>query len=107
MKKFPPFMLFLSLLFSACLLVSSATAQDSGRKAKTRVEPVYPDVARQLDISGAVRLQVTVGPDGRVKQVKVLGGHPLLAEAASNAVKQWRFEPGPESIEIVFVEFKH
>lgn len=96
----------LALLFGACLLVTPAAAQESGRRAKDRVNPVYPEVARQLDITGAVRLQVTVGPDGKVRQVKLLGGHPLLADAAMTAVKQWRYEPGPESVETVLVEFK-
>ena len=107
MKKSVPIRLLLALLFLVCLLVSPAGAQESSRRTRSRVDPIYPDVARQLDITGAVRLQVTVAADGHVKQVKVLGGHPLLADAATSAVSKWKYEPGAESVETVLIEFKH
>lgn len=66
------------------------------RKAKTKVAPVYPELARRMNISGVVKIQVTVAPNGTVKEVKLLGGHPVLANAALDAVKKWRFEAGPE-----------
>lgn len=79
--------------------------EELSRKAKTRVAPVYPDVARRMSIAGIVRLSVVVAPNGTVKSSKPIGGHPLLVDAAMDAMKQWKFEAGPtESSGIV--EFK-
>jgi len=76
------------------------------RKVKTRVSPVYPDIARRMNINGVVRLEVVVAPNGSVKNVKALGGHPVLVNAAQDAVKRWKFESGPEEssgvIELTF-----
>jgi TonB family protein len=58
-----------------------------------RVEPEYPEEARQQEIQGAVVLDVRISPDGAVQVVNVLSGPPLLADAATHAVKQWRFRP--------------
>jgi TonB family protein len=65
------------------------------RKPKTKVSPVYPDVARRMSITGTVRLAVVVAPNGSVKSAKAIGGHPVLVNAAMDAMKQWRFEPAP------------
>ena len=66
------------------------------RKSKVQVPAVYPALARQMHVVGTVKIVVTVSPNGSVTNAKVVGGHPLLAEAALDAVKQWRFEPSPE-----------
>jgi TonB family protein len=58
-----------------------------------RVEPEYPEEARQQNIQGPVVLEVRIARDGAVQEVKVLSGQPLLADAAMAAVKQWRFKP--------------
>jgi TonB family protein len=42
-----------------------------------------------------VKILVTVSPNGSIKEAKLMGGHPLLANAALDAIKQWRFEPAP------------
>lgn len=77
------------------------------RKIKTRVSPVYPDIARRFSISGVVRLAVVVAPNGNVKSTKVLGGHPVLVNAAEDAVKKWKFEPAAEENSgVVEVTFK-
>lgn len=82
-----------------------ANTEDLSRKAKTKVLPVYPDVARRMSIAGTVRLAVVVSPNGTVKSSKPVGGHPLLVDAAMDAMKRWKFETGPtESSGIV--EFK-
>jgi TonB family protein len=70
-------------------------AEELSRKAKTKVLPVYPDVARRMSIAGTVRLAVVVAPNGTVKSSKPVGGHPLLVNAALDAMKQWKFEAGP------------
>ena len=58
-----------------------------------RVQPVYPPLARQTRISGNVRLHVILGKDGTVQQVEVISGHPLLVQAAMDAVRQWVYRP--------------
>jgi TonB family protein len=84
-----------------------AKAEELPRKAKVRIEPVYPDVARRMNIAGTVRLVVIVAPNGNVKSSKPVGGHPLLVNAATDAIKRWRFEPGPaESSGIVEFKFQ-
>ncbi|MFY9558714.1 MAG: energy transducer TonB [Terriglobales bacterium] len=66
------------------------------RKLKTKVAPVYPELARRMNITGVVKVQVTVDKNGGIKNPKLVGGHPILANAALDAVKKWRYEAGPE-----------
>lgn len=54
---------------------------------------MYPDIARQARVQGAVILDCVIGPDGRVSDVNVLRSIPLLDQAAIDAVKQWRYTP--------------
>jgi protein TonB len=58
-----------------------------------KVDPVYPVLARQARVSGIVELLGVLGTDGRIHELKVLRGHPLLIGAALEAVRQWIFEP--------------
>ena len=58
-----------------------------------RVQPVYPPLARQTRISGTVRLHAIIGKDGTIQQLEVMNGHPLLQQAALDAVRQWRYKP--------------
>jgi TonB family protein len=77
------------------------------RRAKTKVEPFYPELARKMQISGTVKIEVTVAPNGAVKEARVVGGHPVLANAALDAARKWRFEPGPtESTGIIDFKFE-
>jgi TonB family protein len=77
------------------------------RRAKTRVSPVYPELARKMNLSGTVKVEVVVAPNGTVKEAKVVGGHPVLANAALEAVRKWRFEPAAmESSGVVDFKFE-
>ncbi len=58
-----------------------------------RVQPVYPPLARQTRISGTVRLHAIIGKDGTIQSLEVMSGHPLLQQAALDAVRQWRYQP--------------
>ena len=58
-----------------------------------RVDPVYPPLARQARISGTVELTGVIGIDGRIRELLVVHGHPFLAKAALEAVRQWTYEP--------------
>ena len=103
------FMLMAAFGCALALHPSPAKAQEThggARKVKEKVTPQYPELARKLNIHGKVKLEAVVGPDGKVKSTKVIGGHPLLVTAAQDAMKQWKFEPGPaESTQIVEFDF--
>jgi len=58
-----------------------------------KVPPVYPEEARQAHISGTVRLHVIIAKDGTMKELELVSGHPLLAPAALDAVRQWVYQP--------------
>jgi len=58
-----------------------------------RVQPIYPPLARQTRISGTVRLHAIISKDGTIQQLEVISGHPLLQQAALDAVRQWRYQP--------------
>jgi protein TonB len=57
------------------------------------VRPQYPALARSALIQGAVVLQATIGKDGSIQNLHMLSGHPLLIQAAMDAVRQWRYRP--------------
>ena len=65
------------------------------QKAKliNKVDPVYPDEARDKRIEGTVALNVVLGTEGNVVRIAVMSGHPLLVQAATDAVRQWRYQP--------------
>jgi protein TonB len=62
-------------------------------KLISKVDPVYPNIARQARISGTVELAVIIGPDGHVQDAHVISGHPLLRAAAMDVVPQWVYQP--------------
>ena len=77
------------------------------RRAKSKVQPTYPELARKMNISGTVKIEVTVAPNGSVKEARIVGGHPVLAGAALDAAKKWRFDPAPaESSGIIDFKFE-
>ena len=70
---------------------TTAENPPSAAEVLHRVEPQYPEDARQQGIQGAVVLEVHIGGDGAVQDVQVVSGQPELAQASMDAVKQWRF----------------
>lgn len=58
-----------------------------------RVQPVYPELARQARIQGPVRLRAVISRTGTIENLQALSGHPMLVSAAVNAVRQWRYRP--------------
>lgn len=58
-----------------------------------KVEPIYPEIAKKARVAGIVLLQIVVDESGRVSEVKVLSGHPMLVQAAVDAVKKWAYTP--------------
>jgi periplasmic protein TonB len=58
-----------------------------------RPDPIYPELARRAHISGTVLLEAVIDEEGSIAEIKVLSGHPLLREAAVQAVKRWKYSP--------------
>jgi TonB family protein len=88
------------------LRAQSSSSTDEKRPLKHLVQPEYPELAKKLNLTGTVRIEVTISPDGTVKRSKVLGGHPLLASEAERAAQKTTFQPGPkETIEIIDFKF--
>ena len=86
-----------ALLFAVGFVSLSAVAQSveqtGDRKVTQKINPVYPELARHTNIGGVVKLEATISASGQVKNVKVIGGHPLLAGAAEDALRRWKYEP--------------
>src|SRR5258708_17055576 len=58
-----------------------------------KVNPNYPPLARQARIQGQVLLQAEISKDGSIQNLRLISGHPMLAPAAIEAVKQWKYKP--------------
>jgi TonB family protein len=102
--------LCVGILGLATTLATSSPAwsqqEELNRKVKSKVNPVYPEIARRMAITGVVKVEVVVAPNGNVKNTKIIGGHPVLANAAVDAVKKWKFEPASgESTGIIEIKF--
>lgn len=86
------------------LLVFMVQAEsESARAIKSRVPPNYPELARRMHVSGVVVVEAKVDTEGKVVDVKPVSGNQMLSNAAQEAVRKWRFEPGPK-IDMVEVE---
>jgi protein TonB len=72
--------------------------------AISRPQPIYPPLAKQARIQGVVRLEAMISKNGTIENLKVIQGHPLLVQAALDAVKQWRYKPtilNNEPVEVI------
>jgi TonB family protein len=94
----------LTVFSGAALSAQTGTADESKRRVKTKVAPVYPELAKRMSVGGRVKIEVVITPDGHVRSTRVVGGHPLLVQACQDAVKEWKFLPAPEETTMV-VEF--
>jgi TonB family protein len=95
-----------SAVFALALSLALPARAGDDRAVKTRVPPVYPEIAKRLRITGEVKLEATVDADGKVKAVKAVSGNHVLGEAAEEAVRKWRFEAGTgDAIVVVGVNF--
>jgi TonB family protein len=87
------------------LLVATGTAADHQRALVHSQGPQYPDIAKKMDLHGSVKLKIWITPDGTVRKLEYIGGHPLLAESALKAVKTWKYTPATQESEMT-VEIK-
>ena len=95
-----------ALLAFYCLLATPLLGAES-RRVKRMNQPQYPPMALRMRVEGVVKLETVVNGDGRVEDVKVVSGHPLLKATASECVKQWQYEPtGEKTVVPVEVTFK-
>jgi TonB family protein len=99
----------LALALALCAVSATSLGAQSApltrRPVRHMVTPVYPDLAKKLNLTGTARIEVTIGPDGAVKHTRVIGGHPVLAAEAERAAEKSTFEAGPaETTEVI--EFK-
>ncbi|MGA7078935.1 MAG: TonB family protein [Terriglobales bacterium] len=104
------FLTILVLLYSLFIPISAPSQSQadstSRRRVVLRTAPAYPALARSMALTGVVRVEVVVSPDGSAKTVGVKGGHPVLTQAVVNAVHNWKWEPAAhESRELVEVKF--
>jgi TonB family protein len=76
------------------MMLSIPSLGASERAIKTRVAPVYPEIAKRLHIAGIVKVEATVSADGKVTDVKTISGNHMLSPAAEDAVRQWKFAQG-------------
>ncbi len=99
------------LLGASAVAPLKVSAQDNAaeagkRKVRIKVAPEYPALAKQMNVTGKVKIEATVAADGHVMSTRVVGGSPLLVNAALDALKKWHFEPAAkESTEIVEFAF--
>jgi TonB family protein len=90
----------------AAMHASLVSAQEIDRKIKSKVLPEYPTLAKHMNLVGTVRVQITVATNGTVKNAKLVGGHPILANPALEAVRKWRYEAAAqESTGVVEIRF--
>lgn len=82
------------ILALAALLATPAHASDE-RAVKSKVPPVYPEIAKRMRIEGVVKVEATIDAEGKVVDVKIVSGNSMLSPAAADAVRKWRFVPAP------------
>ncbi len=102
----------LATLLGVCGTISmqgqTSTKPKNGRKVIVEVKPEYPAYLKSIHIEGIVRLKAVVTPEGKVSDVEIHGGNPILAENAVKAVKMWKYAPGPaQTDEEIVLNFGH
>src|ERR1700730_9553048 len=98
---------FIALTTGLATAQNASASAKSDRKVSTRVAPNYPDLAKRMHMRGVVRIEAVVRPNGSVKSTRVLGGNPVLVDAALDAVGKWKFESAQnETTEVVQLVFE-
>jgi TonB family protein len=98
---------FKYILLSLVLLAGTVYGAEQSERAVVKKEnPEYPKIAKDMNLHGAVKLKIWIKPDGSVRRLEYVGGHPLLAESALKAVKNWKYATSDkESTQVVEVKF--
>jgi TonB family protein len=82
-----------TVLAMALILTALTLPAQDARRAISSPVPVYPEVAKRLRLVGVVKVQVVVAPDGRIKETRVIGGHPVLVSSVEETLKNWKYAP--------------
>jgi TonB family protein len=85
------FRLFQAAALALVVAMAMPVRAADDRAVKSRVPPIYPELAKRMKISGVVKIEATVSPEGKVTAVKTLSGSRALQTAAEDAVHQWKF----------------
>jgi TonB family protein len=93
------------IVFWIALLSGTVYAAEHPRTVVHSEDPEYPEVAKRMGLHGTVKLRLWITPDGTVRRVEYIGGHPLLAESALKAVKNWKYAVATQESETT-VEIK-
>jgi len=106
MRKVASWMAVGLVALAALAAAQNPVTSASARKINSRVAPAYPELAKKMRIQGVVKIEAVVRPNGSVKATRVLGGNPVLVDAAADAVTKWKFEPASaETTEVVQLTF--
>jgi len=92
-KTFSKFWMVLALAFAIAVTAAVSSAQQ-GRKHVSNPQPEFPEVAKRMNLSGVVKVEIVIGADGEIKDTKIVGGHPVLVDAVQKALKKWKYAPG-------------
>jgi TonB family protein len=101
---FSKFWMVVALAFAMALTPAASFGQQ-GRRPVSNPQPEYPDVAKKMNLSGVVKVEVVIGADGQIKDAKVIGGHPVLIDSVERALKKWKYAPGSSETKEL-LEFK-
>jgi TonB family protein len=94
------------IVFSSSSSFAQEQPEAATRKIVSKVVPDYPELARKMKITGTVRVEVTVASNGKAKFTQVVGGSPVLAKAAVDAIEKWKWASGPqETKELIELNF--
>ena len=90
--------LFLTIALAAASVSSS---EDGGRQVVNRIEPVYPELARRMNLSGTVKVRVLVTRGGDIRSAEPLGGSPVFIDTVLDAIEKWKFAPAANENTVV------
>jgi TonB family protein len=93
--------------FAGSLAFAQTSIEEGKRKVKSKIPPTVPELARRMNITGKVKIEVVIAADGHVKTSRAVGGHPVLVQSCLDAVKDWKFEAAPEeTTQMIEFDFK-
>ena len=84
-----------AMAFLPSIVVPQENApKENQPKLLKKVIPAYPEILKKMNVSGTVRVQATIAPDGSVKDVEARGGNAIFIDSVAAAVRSWKFVPG-------------
>jgi protein TonB len=92
-EKVPSRFWMVGMLALAIALTPAASFAQQGRRPVSNPQPEFPEVAKKMNLSGVVKIEIVIGADGQIKDSKVVGGHPVLIDSVQKALKKWKYAP--------------